>query len=513
MKTTLHWLAHITGHTGWMVSGLGGWVVVGLITLARTPLVWLDEGLYTQPAWSFASSGTFGMPMFADLHGYDQTNVAFGRIYQTGVAIAFKLFGLGPFQARLLSLAAGLAVILLTFLLGRALWNARAGTFAAIALGVSPVFWMQTHDARPEMLLLAFFVAALYVAVRSEGSGRARGYVVAGLIAGLAADIHLNGVLIPFVLVFFVAIRSGSRRLLLRRSVAIGIGTALGWLWWVSVHVLPDPALFVDQWSTGISGVLPIQLLGVDPRTVLIAEPLRFLQAALRWWPLAWILPLGAIVGAVIVFRHHRERGVLAVIGATGAMIVLMALLVAHKAPTYAVLVWPFGALLVGRWLSTLDRFAGVGVLIATSVASILAIAIVTVSTWQGDYDRFVGELRSHIPAGATIQGEPTYWFGLADHPYIADQYFGPEMPYADAVRRLGIQYIIADEYFFDTLLTVQQSVDENQVLDFLASHTVLVAEVHDPQYGGAAWGQSLVFPTSVYESGDHITRIYRVLP
>ena len=159
---------------------------------------------------------------------------------------------------------------------------------------------------------------------------------------------------------------------------SIGIGTALGWLWWVSVHVLPDPALFVDQWSTGISGVLPIQLLGVDPRTVLIAEPLRFLQAALRWWPLAWILPLGAIVGAVIVFRHHRERGVLAVIGATGAMIVLMALLVAHKAPTYAVLVWPFGALLVGRWLSTLDRFAGVGVLIATSVASILAIAIVT---------------------------------------------------------------------------------------------------------------------------------------
>jgi hypothetical protein len=126
------------------------------------------------------------------------------------------------------------------------------------------------------------------------------------------------------------------------------------------------------------------------------------------------------MIGGVILLRHHRDRNVLGVLGGFAGMILLMALFVAHKAPTYAVLVWPFGALLVGRWLTVaVGRTAAIGTLATTSLASVLALSIVAASEWQGDYDQFVGGLRSHIPAGATIQGEPTYWFGLADYPYM----------------------------------------------------------------------------------------------
>ena len=138
---------------------------------------------------------------------------------------------------------------------------------------------------------------------------------------------------------------------------------------------------------------------------------------------------------------------------------------------------------------------------------------MVAASQWQGDYDQFVGKLRGAIPAGATIQGEPTYWYGLADHPYIANQYFSGDAPYAETVRRLGIEYIIADEYFLDTVLKVQQLVDESEVLDFLAHDADLVAEIRDPQYGQAAWGQSSEYQSSPYESASRTTRIYRVRP
>ena len=141
------------------------------------------------------------------------------------------------------------------------------------------------------------------------------------------------------------------------------------------------------------------------------------------------------------------------------------------------------------------------------------ALSIVAASQWEGDYDHFVGKLRTSIPAGATIYGEPTYWFGLADHPYIADQYFSDDAPYAETVRRLGIEYIVVDEYFLDTVLKVQQLVDESEVLDFLDRHAELVGEVSDPQYGKAAWGESSTYQNSVYEAGDHVTRIYRVRP
>jgi 4-amino-4-deoxy-L-arabinose transferase-like glycosyltransferase len=508
------WRSRPTGPAVLGAIAIATYVAIGLLTLARMPIVWLDEPWYTQPAWSFVTNGSFGMPMFAGLHGLDQDNVAFGRIYLGGIAVSFKLLGLGPFQARLPSFVAGLAVIYLTYLLGRRLWNARAGVFAAIALAVSPVFLMQTHDARPEILLLAFLLASLYLAVRSDAKLGIRGHIGAGVIAGLAADIHLNGLLVPFVLLVFVAVRTGHQPILMRRGAAILVGTLLGWMWWGMVHVLPNPALFVDQWSSGLSGVLPIQLLGADLRTVLMAEPLRFLQATLRWWPLAWLMPLGAILGGVILVRHHRDGNALGVLGGIAAMILFMALIVARKAPTYAVLVWPLGALLVGRWLTVaVGRAASIRILVATSLASVFALAVVGASQWQGNYDRFVGQLRNYIPAGATIQGEPTYWYGLADHPYIANQYFGRDAPYAETVRRLGIEYIIADGYFLDTILKVERTVSEAEVQDFLAHHADLVVELQDPQYGHAGWGASSEYQSSAYESAVHTTRIYRVRP
>lgn len=492
------------------VAALGAYVGLHLLTLGRMPMVGLDEPWYTQPAWSFANNGSFGSPMFAGLHGLEYDNVLFGRIYLAIEALSFKFLGLGPFQARLPSLLAGLVVIALTYQIGRTLWNDRAGAFAALGLAFTSIFVMQTHFARPEMLLVAFFVAAIYLALRSDETRGYRGLFFAGLVAGLAADVHLNGVLVPFAVLVFVAIRTGRRRILLARAGAGFLGTLLGWGWWIVAHIALNPSRFLEQWSTGGAGSLPIQILAADPWAVLMAEPLRFLQATLLWWPLAWMLPLGAILGSVILLRHHRDRNVLAVLGVIGTMIVLMVLFVANKAPTYVVLVWPFAALLVGRWLAVaVGRAPAAGLLVMASLASLVALSTVAVSSRHSDYDSFVAELRTYLPAGATVEGDPTWWYGLADHPYIADLYPLRDASYAESIRQLGVEYIIVDDYFLDTVLTVQRPVPEAEVQAFLALHADLIGVLQDPQYGRAAWGAN----TGLFPGQNATTRIYRVRP
>ena len=171
---------------------------------------------------------------------------------------------------------------------------------------------------------------------------------------------------------------------------------------------------------------------------------------------------------------------------------------------------WPFAALLVGRWLAVaVGRATAAGLLVITSLASLAALSTVAVASWQSDYDRFVGDLRRYIPAGAIVEGDPTWWFGLADHPYIADLFPSRGASYADGIRQLGIEYIIVDDYFLDTVLTVQRPVPEAEVRAFLAQHADLIGVVRDPQYGRAAWGAN----TGLFTGQDATTRIYRVRP
>jgi 4-amino-4-deoxy-L-arabinose transferase-like glycosyltransferase len=477
------------------------YVLVGLVTLSHVPLVWMDEPWYTQPAWSFATNGTFAQPMFPGLHGLDVSNVAYGRIYLAAVAAVFKVFGVGPFQARLISFVAGLFVIGITYLIGRRLWDASAGVIAALLLAVSQVFVLQTHDARPEILQLALSLAALWALLRSEDSHRLRWLFAAGLISAMTADVHLNGVITPIAIGAFLLARGG-RTTTLEDLAALSAGVGVGVIWWFAVHVLPDPGLFADQWAHVWSSILPVTTLLFAPLAVLLGEVRRYLVVALFMGNFTWILPVLSGVGIWILLRYHRDSAVRALVVAMGVHVVAMALIVSNKTETYAVLIWPSLCLVAGRWIEVaLPRRLRITSLSAVVMVSILALLRTAVSLWPADYDAFVGRLRNVIPDGSIVQGEPTFWFGFVDDGYVADHYFKAVSPYGDAVTRLGISYIVADEFFMRQQLEVDKSIDRSEVYRFLADHATLVAIVHDPFYG----------TSGATGAGDHLTKIYMV--
>jgi 4-amino-4-deoxy-L-arabinose transferase-like glycosyltransferase len=482
-----------------ILAAAGAYVLAGLLTLARVPLVWQDEPWYTQPAWSFATNGTFAEPMFPGLHGLDISNVAYGRIYEVSVATAFTLFGVGPLQARLISFLAGLVVIGFTYLIGRRLWNATAGAIAAVVLAVSPVFVFQTHDARPEILQLAFTVAALWALLRSEDGHRERWLFGAGLLSALAADVHVNGVIAPLTLGAFILVRGG-RPLLGRPLAAFVTGVFSGAMWWLAVHVLPDPRLFLDQWSHYWAPKPP--LLGVTNEllTPFLGEVDRYARATLQWWDGAWLLPMVAILAVWIVRRHHPDLATTALVAAASVHVVAMGLIVPNKTAHYAVLVWPFLALFVGRWADVaLGARVRTQIVLGVVAASLLALASTTIKVGSADYAGYIARLRAFIPESAIVQGEPTLWFGFADEGYVADHYFKAAGPYGLAVRRLGVTHILIDEFFAQRIVGV--SVDRAEVQQYLDDHATLIGVVHDRFYGSSdLWG-----------AGDYVTKIYEV--
>jgi 4-amino-4-deoxy-L-arabinose transferase-like glycosyltransferase len=472
---------------------IAAYVVFGLATLTAFPLVWEDEPWYAQSAWAFVDQSAFTLPMFADLAGFDEDNVVYGRTYLGAVAAAFELGGLSPYTARLVSFISGLVAITAVFGIGRELWSDKVGAIAAVFFALTPNFVQQSHDARPEIMLVAAWTAAFYFTISGDQRLSSWRLFLGGLIAALAADVHLNGLIVPVALFVVLLVRRAPPRSLL----VFGGGAAVGALWWLFIHVWPDPSLLREQVGAFSVG-LPIFDLSTEPHVVIALEIARYVLVEPR---LSVIILALALVAAVALLLRNRDLALLSLLTFAAAFYAFMTLFSGTKVPFYAVLLLPVAALLVARLVDVSQRPAALAMSALVVVASLLSVAAVTRDLAPADYDRYIAGLREHVPAGATVQGEPTIWYGFSDHPMIATQLFLQSGRYKDEVRRLGIEYVVDDHV--EPLPGCRDCIDTAQedVRRFLAQSAELVAEVRDPHYGRVP----------APDGDGFVTRVYRV--
>ncbi len=138
-------------------------IVFNLLTLKNIPQVWMDEPWYKENAWTFVQEGHFGNKMFSGLYGLEKNNVAYGRLYLLAEAASFKLFGLGPFQARLPQFIFGLLSLLVLCKLVELLFDRKIALWSTITFAFSVTFLMHSHEARPEMMLTFFILFSFYL--------------------------------------------------------------------------------------------------------------------------------------------------------------------------------------------------------------------------------------------------------------------------------------------------------------------------------------------------------------
>ena len=138
---------------------------IGLVLLA---LVWFgtlnyrhlipsDEGRYAEIAREMLVSGDWLTPRYNDYKYFEKP-----PLQMWATALAFKLFGLGEWQARLWSGLTSFLTILFTGLTAGALFGKRAGWLSAVILAASPIWILSGHFNSLDMGIAATMSFALF---------------------------------------------------------------------------------------------------------------------------------------------------------------------------------------------------------------------------------------------------------------------------------------------------------------------------------------------------------------
>jgi len=121
--------------------------------------------------------------------------------------------GTSDFWIRMLSWAAGVATIWLAYLVGRELYNRRAGLWAAALAASSSYLYWYSREASDYSLLIAVSTASLYCLVRSQNRGGWINWAVYVAMTTAALFTHFYAIfLIPAQAVFFLIIHDWRHR-------------------------------------------------------------------------------------------------------------------------------------------------------------------------------------------------------------------------------------------------------------------------------------------------------------
>lgn len=217
---------------------LAGVLILGLVVR----LAWInsvgfnsDEAVYAGQAASIAGD--------EELFPYFPIFRAHPLLFQTTVSLAYQ-FGTSDVLGRLVSVAFGMATIVLTYYLGRTMYGPRAGLLAALVIAVMPYQVVVTRQVLLDGAMVTFSTLALLMTAM-YGKTRHGGWLVAaGAALGLTCLTKETGVLLVGSVYAFLALAQhlGTRV----RTAVLALS-----VWLVVFAPYPVSLKFADRGETG----------------------------------------------------------------------------------------------------------------------------------------------------------------------------------------------------------------------------------------------------------------------
>ena len=123
-----------------------------------------------------------------------------------------KLFGFGALSILLAQVMAGLAAVLLVYVLVRKYWSGTAGVVAALSLALSPINVAVDRSNNTESCLILVLLVAVWLGLRAAETGRLTTFCAAMAAIGIGFNVKMGTALVlaPVLALTFSLARHGA---------------------------------------------------------------------------------------------------------------------------------------------------------------------------------------------------------------------------------------------------------------------------------------------------------------
>ena len=339
--------------------------------LGTVPVPEGDEAFTLQVPYEMLNHGQLALPMLRYLGGNIE-NVwhSYVPVYFVTLSGFHELFGFGLAQGRAFNLITAALTLLMIYLIGRRLFDWRAGLVAVVMLFGDPIFFERSRLLRDDYAAAAFALLAFYLYEMAEERNKTGLYLAAGLAAGAGVMSHTNILYIIGAICLLILMRQGWRAFSSKKIYIFG-ASALAVMAYEIVYDLIDYKNFLLQNRADEVHFRVLSSGGLWQN--LLEERLRYLkwyagglmfpglpQTTLRIFQL---LTIAAIIYLVLAFARGIRRGNLLgdprarLLVVTVVTVLFHALIVNHKRVFYLAHIVPWFGLAVGVMLRDLmDR-------------------------------------------------------------------------------------------------------------------------------------------------------------
>lgn len=481
-------------------------------TLTKYPAVFIDESWNSNAAWNWLRTGVNVDSMHSgtlDQFGYEWIS----RSYLGGLpwVVAFKLAGVGLFQARAVSFLFGVTLLLAAILIGFKCFGLHTGLLGGLLLSLSSPFIISSHYARQDIILSAVVMCLFGLSLVVFEKNRIWPHFFLGLGLGLATDIHQNAIL--FFPGFFSLYALAHQRRVLRRPEfwAWAAGAAGGILYFLSIHILPSPETYflylqmndtVLQSATGLTHTPPILSLNVQT----LMQSVRGELGRFHFYENSLDFALITASLAFIAFRRQTYDWVFLTF--MTANFASFTLIQGSKVYFYDILVVPLYFMLAAEALMSLvfdtqaknlQRLFALCLALAVIVNGVRHFGRGLNENRSYDYYSITDEIKSVLRPDDRILGTPTWWLGLTEYDYksafmLSHHFYFNDLSLADAMERIAPTILIVDDKFFSLFENIESSAADpagikklsvTEAQSFIECCTEELLSIHSPQHGG----------------------------
>jgi hypothetical protein len=404
------------------------------------------------------------------------------------LALSFRLFGVGLWQARLPSYAARTGAILIVFLLGIRYGGLLAGLLAAALLLSDNYLFVAGRTARPEALVTLFLVLTLWLYHQARERKSLLFTFLASLAAAGAMAFHVAGfaAVLTLGLLLLLELRfsvwKSARAWCFALTIAAAAGSFALWVHSDAHHYAAYQSDYISRASVPYNEKINQELLRYEDfvgfsnqRTPL---PVRI--------PVRAHIALAILASFFILWRYNRTASL--DLGVCVAANILWWTYLVNKTARYFSVCAPLFALLIALAAVALLRKTTWTRTVACAVALVLlsqlagnAFLLYTFRT--ADYSMVTRQLRTAIPRDKSAYGLTTFWLALNDHKY----YSYDRTTFDYAISTLKPDYLILNDRVM--LYGSGYGVDDLKVLReqsnaFAQRFASLVAKIPSPYYG-----------------------------